>query len=167
MGGGRRVCVRRELLVPAASPRAGDGAVVGGGAVGWASKKVADFIHKDDSERMQKIVKAAIVELSNDYLIQTEEEFDFCMKMIKSEGAINPDLFKCMYSAGKTDDGEDDFLRASIAYNSLEYYFGATARYRKTLHLNKNQATIDKYVESLVVDIEEASSQLIENKHIE
>ena len=116
---------------------------------------------------MQKIVKAAIVELSNDYLIQTEEEFDFCMKMIKSEGAINPDLFKYMYSAGKTDDGEDDFLRASIAYNSLEYYFGATARNRKTLHLNKNQATIDKYVESLVVDIEEASSQLIENKHIE
>ena len=89
------------------------------------------------------------------------------MKMIKSEGAINPDLFKYMYSAGKTDDGEDDFLRASIAYNSLEYYFDATARNRKTLHLNKNQATIDKYVESLVVDIEEASSQLIENKHIE
>lgn len=143
------------------------GAVVGGGTVGWASKKVADFIHKDDSERMQKIVKAAIVELSNDYLIQTEEEFDFCMKMIKSEGAINPDLFKCMYSAGKTDDGEDDFLRASIVYNSLEYYFGATARNRKTLHLNKNQTTIDKYVESLVVDIEEASSQLIENNYTE
>lgn len=138
------------------------GAVVGGGATGWATKKVADFIYKDDSERMQKIVKAAIVELSNDYLIQTEEEFDFCMNMIRVEGAINPDLFKCMYSAGMTDYGEDDFLRANIAYRALEYYFGATVRNRKTLRLCDNQGTINKYVANLALDIEEATKQIVE-----
>ncbi len=139
------------------------GAIVGGGVVGWASKKVADFIQKDDTERMQKIVKAAIVELCNDYLIQTEEEFDFCMRYIKSEGAINPDLFKCMYSAGITDDGEDDFLRANIAYRSLEYYFQATVRNRKTLYLNKAQSVLDKCVADLAVDMEKSASQLLKN----
>ena len=113
---------------------------------------------------MQKIVKAAIVELSNDYLLQTEEEFDFCMNMIKVEGAINIDLFKCMYSAGQMDDGEDDFLRANIAYRTLEYYFGATVRNRKTLRLCNNQSTINKYVDSLALDIEEATDQIIEGE---
>ena len=143
------------------------GAAVGGAALGWASKKVADFIHKDDSERMQKIVKIAIVELSNDYLIQTEEEFDFCMNMIKAEGAINPVLFKCMYSAGKTNDGDDDFLRAKIAYKSLEYYFGVTIRNRKTLRLSspKTQETIDKYIANLATDIDEVTSNLSLSSH--
>lgn len=138
------------------------GAAAGGAAFGWASKKVADYIHKDDSERMQKIIKAAIVELSNDYLIQTEEEFDFCMNMIKAEGAINTDLFKCIYSAGKTENGEDDFLRARIAYKSLEYYFRATIRNRKTLHLSspKAQETIDKYINNIASDIDEATKNL-------
>ena len=137
------------------------GAVVGGGAVGWAAKKVADFIHKDDAVRMQKIVKAAIIELCNDYLIQTEEEFDLCMAMIKDDGAINPDLFKCMYSAGKTENGEDDFLRANIVYRALEYYFRATVRNRKTLRLSSNENTINKYVNNLAHDIEEATKQLL------
>lgn len=140
------------------------GAVIGGGAVGWATKKIADFIYKDDSERMQKIVKAAIVELSNDYLIQTEEEFDLCMNMIKVDKAINTDLLKCMYSAGKTDDGEDDFLRANIAYRALEYYFGATARNRKTLRLVNNQDTINESIDKLASDIDEAIEENIEDE---
>lgn len=140
------------------------GAVIGGGAVGWATKKIADFIYKDDSERMQKIVKAAIVELSNDYLIQTEEEFDLCMNMIKVDKAINTDLLKCMYSAGKTDDGEDDFLRANIAYRALEYYFGATARNRKTLRLVNNQDTINESIDKLASDIDEAIEENLEDE---
>ena len=138
------------------------GAAVGSATLGWASKKVADFIHKDDSERMQKIVKTAIVELSNDYLIQTEEEFDFCMNLIKAEGAINTDLFKCMYSAGRTENGEDDFLRARIAYRSLEYYFGATIRNRKVLRLSspKTQEIVDKYINNLAEDIDEVTKNL-------
>jgi hypothetical protein len=71
-------------------------------------------------------------------------------------------LFKCLYSAGKTKNGEDDFLRARIAYKSLEYYFGATIRNRKTLHLSlpKTRETIDKYINSLALDIDEATRSL-------
>lgn len=137
-------------------------AIIGGAAVGWASKKIADVIHKDDSERMQKLVKLAIIELSNDYLFQSEEEFDFCLNMIRAEGAINTDLLKCMYSAGKSSDGDDDFLRANIAYRALEYYFSATIRNRKSLQFTKNQAIVDKYIYSLENEIEEASKLVLE-----
>lgn len=138
------------------------GAVVVGTCLGWASKKVANLLHKDDSERMQKIVKAAIIELSNDYLIQTEDEFDSCMRKIYFEKAINTDLLKCMQAAGKGEDGDDDFLRARIAYSALEYYFYATIRERKKLLLENNGDILNKYLDDLAMDFKEETGQMDE-----
>lgn len=136
------------------------GGIAGGSAFGWAGKKIATLWRKDDSERMQKIIKIALIELSNDYLIQTEEEFDLCMQKILAEKAINTGLLKSMYAAGKGKDGNDDFLRARIAYEALQYYFYATIRERETVQLLKKQCIIDQYVDNLAADFDEVTSQL-------
>ena len=132
------------------------GAMIGSSIFGWASKTVAKKLCKEDSERMQKIVKVAIIELCNDYLIQTEEEFDSCMRKIYFEKAINTDLLRCMQAAGKGEEGENDIVRARIAYTALEYYFYVTIRERKTLQLLGKHHIIDKHIEELVTCLDEA-----------
>ena len=46
---------------------------------------------------MQKIIKVAMIELSNDYLIQSQTEFDDCIRAIRADGAINTNLLRIMY----------------------------------------------------------------------
>lgn len=130
------------------------GALAGGQLAGWLSQSISGFIHKKDSEKMQKIIKVAMIELSNDYLIQSEDEFNDCVLAIQGDGAINTDFLKSLYSVGKETD--DDFLRAKFAYKYLEYYFSAVIRRRKTLKLRdpKSQQLIMKYVEELGRDID-------------
>jgi hypothetical protein len=123
------------------------GGIVGGEASRWASKKITEIFHKDDSIKMQKIVKIALIELSNDYLLQSQTEFDDCIRAIKADGAIDTNLLRCMYVAGK--DNDDDLLRARIAYRALEYYFDVVIRNRKTLHIKDHQELLIQQIDDL------------------
>ena len=120
------------------------GGIAGGEASRWASKKITEIFHKDDSIKMQKIIKIAMIELSNDYLLQNQTEFDDCIRAIQEDGAIDTDLLRCMYAAGKGDKNneDNDLLRAKIAYRALEYYFDVVIRNRKTLHIKDNQELV-------------------------
>ena len=51
------------------------GALAGGAVFDWSAKKIASTIRKDDSEKMYMLIKVALTQLSNDYMIQTPEEF--------------------------------------------------------------------------------------------
>ena len=84
------------------------GALAAGAALAWASKKVADKISKDDSENMYQLIKIALIRLSHDYMIQSDEEFQRCIDYISSEKAIDTNLIRIMYSIGCDDD--NDFL---------------------------------------------------------
>ena len=107
----------------------------------WASKKVARFIRKEDSEQMCELVKVALVRLSHDYMIQSEEEFQRCIQAITVDQVIDTALLRVMYSIGEEDN--NDWLRVQIAYERLAYYFGAIIRQRKTVHLkNKDKAVV-------------------------
>ena len=86
---------------------------------------------------MYQLIKVALLWLSRDYMIQNEEEFNKCINAITSEGAIESKFIRAMYSIGKDDN--NDLLRVQIAYEKLEYYFGAVIRQRKTVCLMKNQ----------------------------
>lgn len=113
------------------------GALAAGAALAWASKKVADTISKDDSENMYQLIKIALIRLSHDYMIQSDEEFQRCIDYIFSEKAIDTNLIRIMYSIGCDDD--NDFLRVQVAYERLEYYFNAIVRQRKTVRLKNHQ----------------------------
>lgn len=125
------------------------GALAGGAAFDWCSKKIATVVRQDDTEKMYMLIKVAIFQLSNDYMIQTSEEFDRCMIAIKNDGVLDDNLIRIMYSIAQ--DSGDDFLRVQVAYERLEYHFRAIIRQRKTVHLNEEKVlyAIDKLGEQL------------------
>ena len=116
------------------------GGLITAAGTGWLTKKIADKIRKDDAERMYELIKVALIQLSNDYMIQSEEEFQKCIDYIVSEKAIDTNLIRGMYSIGCDDN--NDFARVELAYIRLEYYFGAVIRQRKTFCLKKYQETL-------------------------
>lgn len=129
------------------------GTIIGGFGGGWATKKIADKICRDDSDKMCDLVRLAMLQLSNDYLIASDAEFQRCIDMITADGAISSDLLKLMYSVG---DDKNDVIRVQLAYSRLEYYFSIVLRERKTLQLQNNQ--------QIVLDnIEELGNSLIRN----
>lgn len=113
------------------------GALAGGLVFSWSTKKVADSISKDDAELMQELIRVALVELSNEYMIQSEEEFRNCIKAITVEKAIDTNLLRLMYSIGAEHDNDE--LRVEIAKEKLEYYFQTTIRSRKTFLLTQGE----------------------------
>ena len=122
------------------------GGLAGGTVFSWASKKVADKISKDDSEKMYQLIKVALLQLSHDYMIQTDEEFQRCIDIISYEGAIDTNLLRVMYSIGKD---SNDFLRVQVAYERLAYYFGAVIRQRKTVLLRNSQQRVLNAINNL------------------
>lgn len=118
------------------------GGLAGGVIFSWASKKIADNISKDDSEKMYELIKVALLRLSHDYMIQSEDEFQRCIKVIHQEKAIDTTFIRAMYSIGCDDN--NDFLRVQIAYEKLSYYFYAVIRQRKIVCLkNKQKMLLD------------------------
>lgn len=118
------------------------GGVFIGGGTGWISRKVARKIRKSDEERMHEIIRIALLRLSNDFLIQDQDEFERCYKYMIEEKALDLNFVRFLYSVGKTDHGDDDFVRVSMAYLKLSYFFGAVIRQRKTSHLLKKDSFI-------------------------
>ena len=116
------------------------GGLAGGVIFNWTSKKIADSISKDDSEKMYELIKVALLHLSHDYMIQSEDEFQKCIEFIHQEKAIDTTFIRAMYSIGCDDD--NDFLRVQIAYEKLAYYFYAVIRQRKTVCLTNNQEKV-------------------------
>ena len=96
---------------------------------------------------MCQLIKVALLQLSHDYMIQTDEEFQRCIDIISYERAIDTNFLRVMYSIGK--DTNDDFLRVQVAYERLAYYFGAVIRQRKTVLLKDNQQRVLNAVNSL------------------
>lgn len=127
------------------------GALAGGAVFDWGSKKIASIIRKDDSEKMYALIKVALIQLSNDYMIQTLEEFSRCMIAIKDAGALDENLIRIMYSIGQ--ETNNDFLRVQVAYERLEYYFGAVVRQRKVVKLLANQKRVIEAIDKLGEEI--------------
>lgn len=133
------------------------GGLAGGSAFSWTSKKIARYIRKDDTEKMYQLIKVALLWLSHDHMIQNKDEFNKCVNAITHEGAIDTTFIRAMYSIGKEDD--DDMLRVQIAYEKLEYYFGAVIRQRKTVRLMRNQQLLLDCINELGEDIKQIEEE--------
>ncbi len=106
---------------------------------------------------MYQLIKVALLWLSHDYMIQNKDEFNKCVNAITHEGAIDTTFIRAMYSIGKEDD--DDMLRVQIAYEKLEYYFGAVIRQRKTVRLMRNQQLLLDCINELGEDIKQIEEE--------
>ncbi|MCS2890686.1 hypothetical protein NXY11_21185 [Parabacteroides faecis] len=111
------------------------------------SKSIADRIHKDDAEQMYQLVNVAFTFLSNDYLIQNENEFNDVIRCIVNEQAIDNTLLRAMYTIGK--ENNNDWIRVELAYRKLEYHFSAVVRQRKNVKLRNNQKFLLQCVDEL------------------
>lgn len=138
------------------------GGLFGGAGSGWLSKKVVDKVRKDDAERMYELIKIALIQLSNDYMIQTEEEFQKCIDLIIKEKSIDTNLIRAMYSIGYN--GNDDFVRVDLAYLRLKYYFSVVIRQRKTIHLKDYQNTLLSHIDEMGETIPEISEIISDEK---
>lgn len=125
------------------------GSLASGVIFSWASKKIADKIKKDDEENMYLLIQVALIRLSHDYMIQSDEEFQHCMDYIRSEKAIDTNFIRLMYSIAH--DTDDDLLRVQVAYERLEYYFSAVVRNRKTVLLKEKQQRVLNAINALPV----------------
>ena len=126
------------------------GGLAGGVVFSWASKKIADKIGKDDAEKMYQLIQVALIRLSHDYMIQSDEEFLRCLDYIHSEKALDMRFIRLMYSIGCETD--DDLLRVQVAYERLDYCFFSIARTRKTIPLRKRQQNILDAIDALPVE---------------
>lgn len=104
-----------------------------GSAAGLLVKAAADKIRKDDAELLMPIIQVALLQLSHDYMIQSEEEFEHCIQAIANEQVIEPSLF---YKLQKC---KDDFERVNVAMDAFDYYFSVIIRDRKKVALLGNQ----------------------------
>lgn len=104
------------------------GGVVGGFGTSLLSKVIADKISKDDNEKMMLLVKIAMLQLAEDYILQDEDEFSRCTSIIKNKKLLSPQFLRAMYTIGS--DNNDDETRVRLAYTQLEYAYNVVARQR-------------------------------------
>lgn len=130
-------------------PGAFAGAMIGGVVGNVLTKAVADKISKDDSVYMQELIKVAIVELSNDFLIQNDQEFQQVIKIIKLDKVIDTNLLRAMYQAGA--DNNNDKMRVDLAKLALERSFEIVARQRveKPIRILENESLILESINSI------------------
>lgn len=126
------------------------GGMIGGVLGGILSKQIADKISPDDTNAMQELIKIAMIELSNEYCIQSQEEFQNVVRIISNEQIITSTLLRAMYSAGA--DNDDDMIRVELAKQVLEYPFNIGIRQRpKIKMIGKDQFLID-CIDNIQVD---------------
>ena len=99
---------------------------------------------------MQELVKIALLQLSSEYLLQSQEEFETTIASIRNEKAIDTTLLRAMYTIGR--EGNNDALRVDFAKECLSYYFGCTVRNRKELRLKGNSDFLLSCIEELTFD---------------
>ena len=122
------------------------GAVVGTiGGIGssYLSKVIADKISKDDNEKMMLLVKIAMLQLAEDYMLQDEDEFSRCTNIIKDKKLLSPQFLRAMYTIGA--ENSDDEIRVKLAYTQLEYAYNVVARQRNE-KLRKYNFTDEKVI---------------------
>ncbi|MBD5372064.1 MAG: hypothetical protein HDR75_01780 [Bacteroides sp.] len=122
------------------TPGALVGSMIGGAIGGLMSKTVINRITKDDSERMQELIKIALLELSNEYVIQSQAEFDAVIHNVQIDKVIDTNLLRAMYTAGHTDN--NDAVRVEVAKLALRYQFDVIARQRRKFHMLGNEQLI-------------------------
>lgn len=128
------------------------GGMIGGAIGGILSKTVIAKISKDDSEYMQELIKVALLELSNEYAIQSQSEFDAVIRNIRLDKVIDTNLLRAMYSAGY--ENNDDAIRVDIAKLALSYQFDIIARQRRQLRMMENEQLIIDSINDLCCDNE-------------
>lgn len=126
------------------------GALAGGALASLIAQPIINKIHKDDNEQMQELVKIALLQLSSEYLLQSQEEFDATIASIRNEKAIDTTLLRAMYTIGR--EGNNDTLRVDFAKECLGYYFGCTVRNRRKLQLKGNSDFLLSCIEELTFD---------------
>ena len=122
------------------------GSFAGSEAGSYIGRKVSELLGETDAELMLKLVLLAKIKLANDYLLQTEEERDYCEKNLIYYNVINPEFLIEMYSIGKK--ACDDLIRIQMAYRRMEYYFRKTVRRREQVHYPE-----DTYIENIGIEI--------------
>lgn len=140
----------------AAGPLGVVGGVLGGAAIGALTKAAADLIRKDDAELLMPILQVALLQLSHDYMIQSEEEFEHCIQAIANERVIEPSLFRKLQKC------KDDFERVAVAMDAFDYYFSVIIRDRRKVALLGNQQYILDSVNKLenYIPAEEAAIEV-------
>lgn len=110
------------------------GSLVGGFVFEQGAKYLGDQLCQDDATKMLRLVLLAKVLLSNDYLLQSQEEFEYADANLNYYKVIDPTFLVGMYVAGGK--ANDDFKRVEYAYKRMEYYFEKTIRKRKTIKIS-------------------------------
>lgn len=101
-----------------------------GGKIGGM---VSSLLGEGDSQRMQKLVQLAEIQLAEDYLLYSKEEMQYVQESLSFYHVVDADLLVAMYKAGKR--GIDDFASYQVAYTRLEYYYEKALRKRSPLEL--------------------------------
>ena len=126
------------------------GGMLGGALGGIMSKTVMNHISKDDSEHMQELIKVALLELSNEYAIQSQVEFDAVIRNIQIDKVIDTNLLRAMYTAGHADN--NDVVRVELAKLALYYQFDVIARQRRHFHMLENEQLIIDSINEISLD---------------
>ena len=122
------------------TPGAIAGGMIGGAIGGILSKTIIAKLSRDDADYMQDLIKIALLELSNEYAIQSQAEFDAIIRNIQIDKVIDTNLLRAMYSAGY--ENNNDVIRVDLAKLALSYQFDVITRQRRQFRMMKNEQLI-------------------------
>lgn len=131
------------------------GGLVGGFVFEQGAQWVGNQLHEDDAIKMSRLVLLAKIRLSNEYLLQSQEEFDYVDANLVHYKVIDPEFLVAMYAVGGPEG--DDFKRVDYACARMEYYFEKAIRKRKTVIVSKAEGLIDSCITELSEEIEQMS----------